>query len=114
MQLPAEKQEKRGLPHRLTVAFHNGLHRGAEGRTDVRTYVRRTDSDVITKPKFLAFTGYQILLAMGLRCARLRRARELRYNQLLWTNRLRVFLKAIFITPVLKNPHPSICAFSHI
>ena len=24
-------------------------------------------SDVITKPKFLAFTGYQILLAMGLR-----------------------------------------------
>ena len=43
MQLPAEKQEKRGLPHRLTVAFHNGLHRGADGRTDVRTYVRRTD-----------------------------------------------------------------------
>ena len=67
MQLPAEKQEKRGLPHRLTVAFHNGLHRGADGRTDVRTYVRQTDSDVITKPKFLAFTGYQILLAMGLR-----------------------------------------------
>ena len=33
MQLPAEKQEKRGL----TVAFHNGLHRGAEGRTDART-----------------------------------------------------------------------------
>ena len=68
MQLRAEKQEKRGLPHRLTVAFHNGLHRGADGHTDVRTYVRRTDSDVITKPKFLAFTGYQILLAMGLRC----------------------------------------------
>ena len=74
MQLPAEKQEKRGLPHMLTVAVHNGLHRGAEGRTDVR----RTDSVVITKPKFLAFTGYQILLAMGLRCGRLRRARELR------------------------------------
>ena len=71
MQVPAGKQEKRGLPHRLTVAFHNGLHRGAEGRTDVR----RTDSDVITKPKFLAFTGYQILLAMGLRCAPAARAR---------------------------------------
>ena len=88
MQLLAEIQEKRGLPHRLTVAFHNGLHRG---RKDVRTDVRRTDSDVITKPKFLAFTGYQILLAMGLRCARLRRARELRYDikwgqksQLVW------------------------------
>ena len=67
MQLPAEKQEKRELPHRLTVAFHDCLHRGADGRTDVRTYVRRTDSDVITKPKFLAFTGYQILSAMGLR-----------------------------------------------
>ena len=78
MQLLAEKQEKRGLLHRLTVAFHNGLHRG---RKDVRTDVRRTDSDVITKPKFLAFTGYQILLAMGLRCARLRRARELRYDR---------------------------------
>ena len=37
MQLPAEKQEKRGLSHRLTVAFHNGLHRGAEGPTDGRT-----------------------------------------------------------------------------
>ena len=36
-------------------------------------------NDVISKPKFLAFTGYQILLAIGLRCARLRRARELRY-----------------------------------
>ena len=26
-------------------------------------------SDVITKPKFLTFTGYQILLAMGLRAS---------------------------------------------
>ena len=53
-------------------------------RTDGRTYGVRTDkSDVIIKPKFLAFTGYQILLAMGLRCARLRRARELRYNPFL-------------------------------
>ena len=44
-----------------------------------RTYGRWTDtSDVITKPKFLAFTGYQILLAMGLR-SRALRARELRY-----------------------------------
>ena len=81
MQLPAEKQEKRGLPHRLTVAFHNGLHREADRRTDVRTYVRRTDSDVITKPKFLAFTGYRILLAMGLRCTRQRHAPELRYKK---------------------------------
>ena len=30
MQLPAEKQEKRALPHRLTVAY-------IEGREDVRT-----------------------------------------------------------------------------
>ena len=38
MQVPAEKK-KRGLPHRLDVTFHNGLHRGA----DVRMYVRRTN-----------------------------------------------------------------------
>ena len=37
MQLPAKNQEKRGLTHRLNVTFHNGLHRGAEGLTDVRT-----------------------------------------------------------------------------
>ena len=36
-------------------------------RTDGRT-VGRT-SDVITKSKFFAFTGYQIILAMGLRSA---------------------------------------------
>ena len=41
MQLPAQKKKKKkktGLPYRLNVAFHNGLHRGA----DVRTYARRT------------------------------------------------------------------------
>ena len=45
--------KKRGLPQRLSVTFHNGLHRGADVstyvRTHVRLYVRRTDSDVITK-----------------------------------------------------------------
>ena len=33
----------------------------------VRTVVRTDGSDVKTNPKFLAFTGYQNLLAMGLR-----------------------------------------------
>ena len=46
----------------------------------LRTDGRMDRNDVISKPKFLAFTGHQILLAMGLRCARLRRARELRYK----------------------------------
>ena len=31
------------------------------------------------------------------------------FIQLLRTNRLRVFLKAIFVTLVLKNPHPVNC-----
>ena len=51
MQLPAEK---RGLPHRLTVAFHNGIHRGAEGSTDGHMYARRKET---SQPKFFPFMG---------------------------------------------------------
>ena len=55
---------KRGWQHRLHIGYTVVL------RTDGRAPGGRSygwTSDVITKPKFLAFTGYQILLAMGLR-----------------------------------------------
>ena len=34
------------------------------------------------------------------------------FIQLLGKNHLQVFLKAIFVTPLLKNPHPVNCAIS--
>ena len=36
------------------------------------------------------------------------------FIQLLGKNHLQVFLKAIFVTPLLKNPHPVSCAISRI
>ena len=64
-----------------------------DGRTEVKS----------TKPKFLAFTGYQFLLAVGLRGGRLRRARssaniisiELIYNIPFSTKILRSFILRI-------------------
>ena len=70
----------------VTCTGHIGIHEGADGRTDVRTYVRtlyvRTDvHDVMAiKPNFLTSMGYHIFLSMVLRArAPLARA-ELRYN----------------------------------
>ena len=51
-----------------TVGRNNRCVR-SDGRTDGRTVVRVDKSDIITKPKFFAFTGNQILLAMGIRAA---------------------------------------------
>ena len=50
-------QKNAGLPHSLSVAFHNGLHRGADVRTYGRTYAR-TDSDVITQTKIFRSHGF--------------------------------------------------------
>ena len=60
MQLPAK--QTRVAARLYTPKFSCGCVR-AYGRT----VVWMDKSDVITKPKVLAFTGYQILLAMGLR-----------------------------------------------
>ena len=52
----------------VTCTGHIGIHEGADGRTDVRTYVRtlyvRTDvHDVMAiKPNFLTSMGYHIFL----------------------------------------------------
>ena len=57
----------------VTCTGHIGIHEGANGRTDVRTYVRtlyvRTDvHDVMAiKPNFLTSMGYHIFLSMVLR-----------------------------------------------
>ena len=54
----------------VTCTGHIGIHEGADGRTDVRTYVRlRTDvHDVMAiKPNFLTSMGYHIFLTMVLR-----------------------------------------------
>ena len=57
----------------VTCTGHIGIHEGADGRTDVRTYVRtlyvRTDvHDVMAiKPNFLTSMGYHIFLSMVLR-----------------------------------------------
>ena len=61
----------------VTCTGHIGIHEGADGRTDVRTYVVRTDVDDVMaiKPNFLTSMGYHIFLTMVLRA----RA-ELRYH----------------------------------
>ena len=61
----------------VTCTGHIGIHEGADGRTDVRTYVRctyvrynvRTDVDDVMaiKPNFLTSMGYHIFLTMELR-----------------------------------------------
>ena len=49
---------------------HIGIHGGADGRTDVHTYVCTNVHDVMAiKPNFLTSMGYHIFLAMVL-CAR--------------------------------------------
>ena len=61
----------------VTCTGHIGIHEGADGRTDVRTYVVRTDvHDVMAiKPNFLTSMGYHIFLTMVLR-ARARSAKK--------------------------------------
>ena len=57
----------------VTCTGHIGIHEGADGRTDLRTYyVVRTDVDDVMaiKPNFLTSMGYHIFLTMVL-CARL-------------------------------------------
>ena len=53
----------------VTCTGHIGIHEGADGRTDVRTYVVRTDVDDVMaiKPNFLTSMGYHIFLTMVLR-----------------------------------------------
>ena len=57
----------------VTCTGHIGIHEGADGRTDVRMYVRTlyvlTDvHDVMAiKPNFLTSMGYHIFLSMVLR-----------------------------------------------
>ena len=57
----------------VTCTGHIGIHEGADGRTDVRMYVRtlyvRTDvHDVMArKLNFLTSMGYHIFLSMVLR-----------------------------------------------
>ena len=48
----------------VTCTGHIGIHEGADGRTDVRTYVVRTDVDDVMaiKPNFLTSMGYHIFL----------------------------------------------------
>ena len=55
----------------VTCTGHIGIHEGADGRTDVRTYVRTDVHDVMAiKPNFLTSMGYHIFLSMVLRRAR--------------------------------------------
>ena len=69
----------------VTCTGHIGIHEGADGRTDVRMYVRtlyvRTDvHDVMAiKPKFLTSMGYHIFLSMVLRARAPSARTELRY-----------------------------------
>ena len=43
----------------VTCTGHIGIHEGADGRTDVRTYVRTDVHDVMAiKPNFLTSMGY--------------------------------------------------------
>ena len=55
----------------VTCTGHIAIHEGADGRTDVRTYVVRTNVDDVMaiKPNFLTSMGYHIFLTMVL-CAR--------------------------------------------
>ena len=57
------RKKKRGLPHRLRVAFHNGLHRGA----DVRTVWQWRHNQKQTPSWVFPGGVYQNLLSMGLR-----------------------------------------------
>ena len=56
----------------VTCTGHIGIHEGADGRTDVRTYIRtlyvRTDVDYVMaiKPNFLTSMGYHIFLSIVL------------------------------------------------
>ena len=61
----------------VTCTGHIGIHEGADGRTDVRTCVVRTDVDDVMaiKPNFLTSMGYHIFLTMVLRA---RAPKELR------------------------------------
>ena len=69
MQLPAEKTRVARV--NLSVTFHNGLHGGADIRTDGRT----DRSDVITKPKFFTSMHFLHSLTHGSpRAAKPRRA----------------------------------------
>ena len=66
----------------VTCTGHIGIHEGADGCTDVLTYVVRTDVDDVMaiKPNFLTSMGYHIFLTMVLRArAPLARA-ELRHQ----------------------------------
>ena len=90
----------------VTCTGHIGIHEGADGRTDVRMYVRttyvRTDvHDVMAiKPNFLTSMGYHIFLSMVLR-ARVPLARaELRYYFLAL---LLSFFVSLKIKPLLTN-----------
>ena len=62
----------------VTCTGHIGIHEWADGRTDVRTYVVRTDVDDVMaiKPNFLTSMGYHNFLTMVLRAHA-----ELRYNK---------------------------------
>ena len=70
----------------VTCTGHIGIHEGADGRTDVRMYVRtlyvRTDvHDVMAiKPNFLTSMGYHIFLSMVLRARAPSARAELRYH----------------------------------
>ena len=67
----------------VTCTGHISIHEGADGHTDVRTYVVRTygvDDVMAIKPNFLTSMGYHIFLTMVL-SARAPSARaELRYK----------------------------------
>ena len=47
----------------VTCTDHNGIHEGADGRTDVRTDV---DDVMAIKPNFLTWMGNHIFLTMVL------------------------------------------------
>ena len=53
----------------VTCTGHIGIHEMADGRTDERTYVVRTEVDDVMaiKPNFLTSMGYHIFLTMVLR-----------------------------------------------
>ena len=52
----------------LRDTCHIGIHEGADGRTDGRTYVCTDVQDIMAiKPNFLTSMGYHIFLTMVLR-----------------------------------------------
>ena len=108
MQLPAKQTRVAARLH--TPKFSCGCVR-AYGRTGVRAYGRTVvwmdKSDVITKPKFLAFTGYQILLAMGLRT----HASGVRSSAKIKIVSSFCSIKLCFVSNVLNNPAQS-CGIS--